>query len=452
MKEQNFSKILSAKEPCASYEGTLQARWTKIPVNTKFKTACGKELVILSRGSWNLESGPDFQNAKISLNGKIITGDIEIHVRTSDWKAHGHSKDPAFANVILHVVEQHDTADFWLPVFLLPNEKSLEKIPVFLKDPAGNCSQFFNSLSPELLQKFFRDAGTDRLEQKSRQILSDMIAQGTEKAFLAKLFDVLGFRKNREGFALLFQETVLKYPEDLFHTAYEEILWGESGLLPADNSKIQDPEAEEEQMRLWNAWWKLRRDAGQKIRWVRSAMRPANTPERRIAALCEFLRKNGTDPLPGWLKMLEGSDSPETCAEKLWDAFCCSGGFWADRTSFSGKKQQKKSALTGKAKALEMVIDAALPCLAALAELEGNSRAAGRLRILMRSLPAPETNSTIRNAANLWFQDPENSLKILDDAAARQGIHHIYSEYCSKASGDCSICLIKNSFHPIDGR
>ena len=452
MKYQINSEILQASEPCASYEGLLQAKWNKIPVNTVFQTVCGKELIILSRGTWNLESGPDFLNAKISLNGKVISGDIEIHVHTSDWKQHGHSKDSAFSNVILHVVEDHDTRDFWLPVFQLPQEDALSKVSNLLKDPSGICTSFFNTLSPEQTLKFFQDAGIDRLEKKSKLILSSMIECGTRNAFLGKLFDVMGFKKNREAFAILFRETVEKYPEEQFNTAFEEILWGESGLLPADHSAMPDQDAAEEQLRLWNAWWKLRRDAGEKIHWVRSAMRPANTPERRLAALCEFIRKNGTDPLPVWMKMLEGSDSPETCADKLCKAFTCEGGFWADRTSFRGKKQEKKTALTGKAKALELVIDAALPCLAALAELEGNSRAAGRLRILMKTLPAPETNSIVRKAAGLWFNEPDKFLKLLNDAASRQGIHHIYSEYCESVSGDCGICLIKNSFHPIDGR
>ena len=146
--------------------------------------------------------------------------------------------------------------------------------------------------------------------------------------------------------------------------------------------------------------------------------------------------------------MLEGSKTPEECAEELCKAFICEGGFWADRTSFLSKKQDRKSALTGKAKALEMVIDVALPCLAALAELQGNSRAAGRLRVLMKKLPAPESNTVIRNAAAAWFESPEKMLKLLNNAAARQGIHHIYFEYCAQVSRDCSLCLIKNSFRP----
>lgn len=452
MEYQKFSEILQASEPCATYEGVLQAKWNRIPIDTPFKTVCGKKLVILSRGTWNLESGPDFLNAKISLNDKIIIGDIEIHVRTSDWKQHGHSKDPAYANVILHVVEENDTRDPWLPVFLLPEENKLKKISILRKDSAGICASIFQSLSNEELLKFFQDAGIDRLEKKSRQILVDMIESGTRNAFLAKLFDVMGFKKNREAFAILFKETVLKYSKEEFNTFYEEILWGESGLLPADHTSMPDQAAADEQLRLWNAWWKLRHDAGEKIHWTRSAMRPANAPERRLAALCEIIRKNGTDPLAEWIKLLEGSDSPEVCAEKLCGAFCCEGGFWADRSSFHGKKREKKSALVGKAKALEIVIDAVLPCLTAYAELEGKTRAAGRLRILMKALPAPEENSIVRNAAKLWFETPEDTLKLLNDAAARQGIHHIYTEYCDAAMGDCSSCMISKSYFPIMNR
>jgi hypothetical protein len=290
------------------------------------------------------------------------------------------------------------------------------------------------------------------LEKKSKLILSNMIEKGTRNAFMEKVFDVFGFKKNREAFAVLFRETVLKYPEEQFNTSFEEILWGESGLLPADNTNTADEEAAAEQMRLWNAWWKIRRDAGEKIHWNRSAIRPANTPERRLAALCEFIRRNGTDPLPGWMKMLEGEDSPETCAEKLIQAFQNNGVFWADRTSFHNRKQDKKSALTGRAKALELVINAALPCLAAQAELEGNSRVSSRLRILLKTLPPPEINSIVKKAAERWFTQPETTLKLLNDSASRQGIHHIYSEYCSNISGDCGCCLLKNSFRPIDGR
>ena len=446
MEDQNFSEIKTASEPCAAYEGKLQEKWTRIPVKTVFYTVCGKKLIIHSRGTWNFESGPDFKNAKISLDGTILNGDIEIHVKSSDWVRHKHQDDPAFNNVILHVVETFDSREPDIPIFLIPEEDDLKNIPHFCKNPAGRCSDIFQHFSPEELTKFFQDAGLDRMKAKSKLILADMISSGTKEAFLLKFFEALGFRKNKEAFAILFQETVKKYPAEQFETAFEEILWGESGLIPADSSNLPDPEAVTEQQRLWNSWWKLRRDAGQVNHWTRSALRPANTPERRIAALCEFIRKNGTDPLPGWIKMLESSESPESCMEKLCSAFCCDGGFWADRISFKAPKREKKMALSGKGKALELVIDVAIPCLHALAELEGSSRAAGRLAILMKQLPAPESNSVVRNAAKLWFKDSEQALKHLNDAASRQGIHHIYSEYCAPVESDCSVCLIKHSY------
>ena len=452
MKDKNFFQINSAAEPCSGYEGKLQSKWNEIPIDTKFRTVCGKELIILSRGNWNFESGPDFINARISLDGKILSGDIEIHIRTSDWNLHGHHNNKSYNNVILHVVEKNDTENFHIPVLCIPNDSKISSVPVYLKDSKGSCISYFRNLQEDQLLGFFQDAGLDRLEKKSKQTLALMIKHGSRHAFFLKLFDALGFKKNRESFADLFRETLEKYPQEQFDTAFEEIIWGESGLLPAESSSCPDIEAKTEQQRLWNKWWKLRKDAGRKIIWNRSFLRPANTPERRIAALCEFIRKNGTDPLPRWIKLLEQSDHPETAAESLCAAFRCSGGFWADRITFSAKPLKRKSALTGNAKALELVVDVALPCLAALAELEGNSRVSGRLRILMKILPAPETNSVIRKTATKWFDSPETVLKLFSDAASRQGMHHIDAEYCSPVSGDCSICLIKNSFHPLDGK
>ena len=71
--------IVKLSEPCSSYEGVLQERWNRIPLNIPLKMPDSRKLVVLSRGIWNVEAGPDFKTAKIMIDGKVKTGDIEVH-------------------------------------------------------------------------------------------------------------------------------------------------------------------------------------------------------------------------------------------------------------------------------------------------------------------------------------------------------------------------------------
>ena len=64
----------------------------------------GEPVEIIHAGHYNKNSGPDFFNARIRLGGIVLAGNLEIHIRSDDWYDHGHQHDPAYKNVILHVV------------------------------------------------------------------------------------------------------------------------------------------------------------------------------------------------------------------------------------------------------------------------------------------------------------------------------------------------------------
>ncbi|WP_369678655.1 DUF2851 family protein [Chryseobacterium sp. ERMR1:04] len=90
-------------------EKLLQYLWNfKIFQNFDFKDIEGNSVEIIDFGKWNTDSGPDFQMAKIKTNNLILAGNIELHVKSSDWIFHNHSKDPNYQNIILHVVFQND--------------------------------------------------------------------------------------------------------------------------------------------------------------------------------------------------------------------------------------------------------------------------------------------------------------------------------------------------------
>ena len=72
------------------------------------KTDSGESVEIISPGRLNTNQGPDFIHAQIRVDGTLLAGSIELHIKTSSWKEHGHQADPNFKNVILHVVFEND--------------------------------------------------------------------------------------------------------------------------------------------------------------------------------------------------------------------------------------------------------------------------------------------------------------------------------------------------------
>ena len=85
-------------------------QYKKIPLSTVLVT--GEPLQILSFGEYNTLSGPDFQNAKLIIAGQQWAGNVEMHLKSSHWYLHQHQQDPAYRNVILHVVWEHDIEVF----------------------------------------------------------------------------------------------------------------------------------------------------------------------------------------------------------------------------------------------------------------------------------------------------------------------------------------------------
>ncbi len=90
-------------------EKLLQYLWNfKIFNSFDFKDTEGNYLEIIDFGRWNFNSGPDFLFGKIKTKDVVLVGNIELHVKSSDYIFHQHSGNPEFENLILHVVFYHD--------------------------------------------------------------------------------------------------------------------------------------------------------------------------------------------------------------------------------------------------------------------------------------------------------------------------------------------------------
>ena len=120
-------------------EDLLYYVWSLKKYNHKdLETTNGQKIEILKTGYRNEDSGPDFHQAKIKIGDRLWAGHIEMHVRASDWLRHKHQHDPAFQNVILHVVYENDVT------IKLPNGEPLP------------CLELKNRISPTICENLFQ--------------------------------------------------------------------------------------------------------------------------------------------------------------------------------------------------------------------------------------------------------------------------------------------------------
>ena len=117
-------------------EQFLQFIWKNVLFEPREgKSTTGEYIIIREVGNENYDAGPDFNNARIMIDGTLWVGNVEIHIRSSDWYRHGHHQDPVYENVILHVVYEHDRNTHTL---------SGRSVPVFsLNVPAEIYGQYY---------------------------------------------------------------------------------------------------------------------------------------------------------------------------------------------------------------------------------------------------------------------------------------------------------------------
>jgi len=142
------------------------------------RTCTGETVEIIDAGRLNRDAGPDFFNAKVKVDGTIWAGNIEIHIRSSDWFKHNHHLNKAYDNVILHVVNVIDVDVFTTKGVKIPqmqlnfSEETALRIHSFLvgdnyllkcnRNLSGIDSVFWNDWKNALL--------LERLEKKCRDV------------------------------------------------------------------------------------------------------------------------------------------------------------------------------------------------------------------------------------------------------------------------------------------
>ena len=153
---------------------------------------------IVSVGQHNLNAGPDFFNAQLNIGEQLWAGNVEVHIKSSDWYVHNHETDTAYDNVILHVVYEHDTEIYRKDNSVIP---TLELKTFINKDVLHNyqklfanqnkwinCESDFAAIPEFTLNNWLERLFFERLERKAKTIDELLIASKNDwEAVLFKL-------------------------------------------------------------------------------------------------------------------------------------------------------------------------------------------------------------------------------------------------------------------------
>ena len=117
VRESELAEFQGLYGPFLFPERILQKIWLRRDFSfEEARLSDGRSLVIEDPGSWNRLGGPDFKRARMVMGGRRIVGDVEIHLHEASWAAHAHALDPAYREVVVHVVLFPTDASYTLGV------------------------------------------------------------------------------------------------------------------------------------------------------------------------------------------------------------------------------------------------------------------------------------------------------------------------------------------------
>ena len=262
-------------------------------------TTDGRRLQIINPGFINNDAGPDFFNASVIIDDNTWVGNIEIHVRASDWHRHHHTDDPAYRNVILHVVDIDDQPIYRdngevIPQFVMKCNPTLNASFHSLADFATDtlpCAGAIAKIPNIYLTDWLTALGYERLHDKADRIadiVTDTSGDWNEAAYIT-LARALGFGTNAEPFQRLARATPLRilrrHADDPL--IVESILLGQAGLLPIQSATADYNRRLATEYAFFATKFGIKQP--QSLGWKFSRTRPQNSPYRRISYLVALI-------------------------------------------------------------------------------------------------------------------------------------------------------------------
>ena len=428
---------------------------------TPLQTADGRRVKIIHPGTLNTDSGPDFFNASVEIDGQRWAGNIELHVKASDWYHHGHDRDKAYDSVILHVVLVDDAQ------VRRPDGRVIPQVTVkcsaqgaarcnMLMSGASSalpCASTIMSVDPFFHTEWMTALAMERLYNKSDRIL-DLVkfAEGDwEAAAYITLSRALGFGLNAQPFEVLAKNLPLRFlnrhRDELL--TMEALIFGQAGLIP--------PAQEGEDGYVARMREEDRFMAGKfnfhalPLQWKLSRTRPQNFPHRRLAFLAAKIHQGFQfigrldDVVAGFYRAREMADSmaaacyPDRAEPTYPEIPSINGireefevplsGFWATRYTFGRNGGGATPKALTESSIDRLMINVAIPLVLARATSRGDVATMRLVPDMLASFRA-EDNKDVRlfSSAGITCRNAFDS----------QALIELRRNYCEK--NKCMYC------------
>jgi len=371
-------------------EQFLQLIWKlKLFNHSSLKLLDGRSLIIKDYGIFNaIESGPDFLNAMIKLEKLTWSGNIEIHLKSSDWYRHKHHSDPAYNNVILHVVWENDcTIDIngWeIPVLELKNRVDVSLLQKFsiLQQSMSTfpCQRLISKVDSIFMRQMMDSSLLSRLERKTKELI-DLDPYQLIYVLLSK---AIGGKVNQFAFEYMSQYLPYSFVEQMSVPQRKMTFASHNGLnlnYSETNSQLF-------------------------FGFKRKGMRPSSFPEKRLIQL-----SNLVSLIPVLFDLLE-----LTVEEFIFQ--------------FRKRVNQLDASITYDLQNL-LLINGIVPFLFVYG-MNSESASLQEKAITILQLLPPEKNNIVLKMRKLGF--------VVNNSFDSQAILEIYNEFCSKKK--CMNCVV----------
>lgn len=401
--------------------------------NHNLISTTNERIEIITPGSLNTDSGPDFENARIKIDKTIWAGNIEIHTDSSNWGKHKHHTNQAYNNVILHIVSSYSKPAITedgkvIPTVVLPIDSKLIDNYNYLKTSSNKiaCSEELDCIDSFTWNNWLDRMGSERLEDKTDIILG-LLKQNNnnwEESFYIILAKSFGFKTNALPFEMMARLTPLKllakYSSQLFQL--EALLFGQSGLLDAT---CTDDYAQQ-LLKEYNYLKKIHSlKPVDKYLWKFMRLRPSNFPTIRMAQFASLIHNSNRL----FSKILDARNITELQAL----INCTPNKYWENHYSF-GKESAKAKKVLGKSSINSLLINTVIPFIFIYGKARIKQEYCALAIEFLEQLPA-EKNSILTNWSG-FNVNAKNSFQ-------SQALIQLFNTYCIKKN--CLYCHIGNT-------